>query len=371
MNRLWLAVVCLSFVIPVHAQDKSYVGQTVLLISARTEYGRRDPKTGDLVVLGILTGLDHKVEGDDGKLVEVRQNGDPVWVRKKSVVLLSDAVGVFTSRIQIRPNSADYNHRAVAWQLRGELDNAVADLNEAVRLDPRDPAAFNNRGSIWDAKKEYDKAIADFNEAIRLNPRDPLPYRNRGGAWGTKQDYDKAIADFTEAVRLNPSDANSLYNRGRAWSEKKEYDQAIADYSAVIQLLPTIATTYCQRAKAWEGKREYQKAVADYDEAIRLDPKDPTAFNGRAWQWATCRNERYRDGKRAVESASQACQLTEWKNPGVIDTLAAAYAEAGQFDEAIRYQEKALTFADYETKYGKEARERLKLFREKQPYREP
>ena len=85
---------------------------------------------------------------------------------------------------------------------------------------------------------EIDKAIADYTESIRLSPGEAIVYNNRGLAWGDKQEYDKAIADYTEAIRLDPEDETAYCGRGKAWVEKKEYDKAVADYTEAIQLDP-------------------------------------------------------------------------------------------------------------------------------------
>jgi tetratricopeptide (TPR) repeat protein len=126
---------------------------------------------------------------------------------------------------------------------------------------------------------------------------------------------------------------------------------------------------YARRGLIWKGKGELDIAIADYTEAIRLDPKFASAYDNRAWLRATAIDVKFRDGRRAVESATCACELTEWKDANKIDTLAAAYAEAGDFDAAVRWEEKAQG-SYYDEKDKEEWRARLELYRAKMPYRD-
>jgi tetratricopeptide (TPR) repeat protein len=283
---------------------------------------------------------------------------------------LDIALGDYNEAIRLVPTiAAVYNNRGMVWHSKKEYDKAIADYNEAIRLDPKDALAYNSRGLAWSGKKEYDKAIADYNEAIRLDPKFAIAYSIRGNRWDDKKEYDKAIADYNEAIRLDPKFAIAYSNRGNTWRNKKEYDKAIADYNEAIRLDPKFATAYSNRGDARSDKKEYDKAIADYNEAIRLDPKYAGAYNGRAWLWATCPDAKYRDGKKAVQSATAACELSEWKNSDYLDTLAAANAATGDFDSAVKWQSKAIELlSDERTK--EDYRSRLRLYLEKKPYRE-
>ncbi len=180
---------------------------------------------------------------------------------------------IFTDASRPTRRTSSLSSRGLGWLERGELDNAIKDFNECIRLDPTDFAAFTCRGNAWSAKKEYDKAIKDYDEAIRLDPTLAVPFYNRGNAWSDKKEYDKAIKDYNEAIRLNPKHALAFNNRGNAWSDKKEYDKAIKDFDEAIRLDPKYALVFNDRGWAWHSKKEYDKAIKDYDEAIRLDPK--------------------------------------------------------------------------------------------------
>jgi len=282
----------------------------------------------------------------------------------------ASAVADFNEAIRLDPKSAvAYNHRGRARQSAGDLDGAIHDYDTALRLDPEDAMALLNRGHIWQIKGNLDRAIADYDAVSRLHPKDATVYYNRGHAWQAKGELDHAIADFDEAIRLDPGSVEAYFNRGLVWQSKGELDQAIADFNEAIRLDPKDAPAYNNRGHVRKLKAQFDQALADYDAAIGLDPQDPAAYNNRAWIRATCPDARYRDGPKAVASATRACELTGWKNADDVDTLAAACAEAGDFAAAVKWQEKALALYTVEAE-RKEGRAHLALYQANKPYHE-
>jgi tetratricopeptide (TPR) repeat protein len=230
------------------------------------------------------------------------------------------------------------------------------------------PVAADSKDKVTNSRAEAPAPLSRDSFGI-VEPQTARDFAARAGDWLQVKMYDKAIADCNQAIDLGCHDPLARIYRGLAWREKKEYDKAVADYTEVIRLDPRNGFAYFARASAWGAKQDYARADADLGEALRLDPQNPVTCNGRAWTWATCPNAKYRDGQKAVEFATKACELTDWTEAGIIDTLAAAYAEAGDFTLALKWQTRAVEL-ETDAKNKEEFVARLKLYQEKKAYRD-
>jgi Flp pilus assembly protein TadD len=220
------------------------------------------------------------------------------------------------------------------------------------------------------AKDNLDNAAADFSEAARLNPGDAESRLWLAWVFLRTGEWDRAIEGFTECVRLSPRFAAAFKGRGQAHYHKNNLGRALADLDEALRLEPNDAEAYVCRVYALAVKEEYGRAVRDCEAALGLDPKNAVAHNNLAWLLATCPKDEVRDGARAVEEARVACELTGWKESYALGTLAAAYAEAGDFAEAVRLHKEALGMPDYARQFGDKVYQRLKLYEEGKPYRE-
>ncbi len=128
---------------------------------------------------------------------------DVEWDRQ-----ITACTSLIESGKESRPDQAVAHHnRGLAYAVKGDLDRAIADFSEAIRLDPKDVWSYHNRGLAYAAKGDFDRAIADYSEAIRLDPKDVLAYKNRGGAYLYSGALPKALADFNQASELGPKNA--------------------------------------------------------------------------------------------------------------------------------------------------------------------
>ena len=234
------------------------------------------------------------------------------------------------------PSAGDLVNQGVHVAATGEYAAAMHNFDEAIRVDPKFVPAYENRGTVAMLMGDPNRAIADFDQAIRLDPKDAIAFSNRGYAYRTKGDLARAIADFDQAIKIDPQFSRPYYNRGIVYGKK----------------------------------REYRRAVADFEQAIHLDPNDPSAYNSAAWILASCTADDCRDGAKAVDLATQACKLTNWKDPDYLDTLGVAYAEVGNFDQAIKMESQALQFPAWATRQGDGAQKRIELYKQRKPYRE-
>lgn len=309
-----------------------------------------------------------EIELIEGNWFLVNNKGTRGWISRKKVALPEKAVQEFTRKIQAEPkNSRNYHMRATARYHLGQRITAIADWTEAINLQPHE-IYFYNRGSVRIENGDFDDAISDFDEAIRANPRGVYYYASRGIAFNAKGNYAKAISDFDRAIELAPSFFIAINARGNAWQNKGEYEKAIADFNEVLRINPKFSIAYNNRGNARALLMEYDNAIADYTEAIRLDPQYVAPYNGRGWLYATCPLAKFRNASQAVKDATKACELSDWKVANNIGTLAAAYAESGDFMNAVNWQQKAMNLARENEK--SDYRSRLDLYKSGQPYRQ-
>ena len=223
-------------------------------------------------------------------------------------------------------------------------------------------------------KGEFDSDIAELNKIIEASPRDFQAYKNRGLAWARKGDWDRASADFTQAIEIDPGNTSAYMLRAKVWEQRGDLDSAIADFSKALEIDPRPTdpdyNTYYWRGRTWDMKGDYDRAIADLNKALEIHPRHANACNVLAWISATCPDARYRDGAKAVELAQKAVELVP-QYYGFLDTLAAAYAEAGRFDDAITAQEKVVALVKKDkTEELTEFIERLSSYKARKPWRD-
>jgi len=278
-----------------------------------------------------------------------------------------NAVTDCTEVLRLKPNHVKAIHwRGVTYRCRGKYQEALADFDKVLELNPNDARAFYDRGVTHRLISELPKALEDFTNAIQLELN---AFPERGFVHARLGNLDLAFSDLTEAIRRQPEKAE--YYEYRSWVSYKQSDleAAILDLGEVIRLEPSTASHYAKRAFHHHAKGNFTEAIADGRQAVALDEKCVNAHNGLAWILATCPEDDKRDGRKAVGHALQAVELAEGKNLAYIGTLAAAYAEAGNFEEAVKWAKKFLD-SDPPNENIEPARLRLALYEQGKAYRE-
>jgi tetratricopeptide (TPR) repeat protein len=329
-----------------------------------------------LLMLGVQLLAASVARADENDDLDLLVNGQRADVKKD----YDTAIKNYTKYIQLKPDEArPHFMRAFAYSHKGDIDNAISGLTDVIRVAPNDHSladasrtvlvmnAYGLRGVFYLNKREYDKAISDLTEATRLDPKGAENFSNRASAYEAKGDREKALADYNESIRLNPNRAITYCQRGGLYEIMEEVDKSLADYTKAVQESPSLAWGYVGRGRIYEKKGDHEKAISDYSKGIELDPKDPHTPNDLAWIRATCPDAKFRDGKEAIRLALKAIELKP--RPAAFDTLAAAYAEAGEYDKAVATAEKALTMAT-KADEKRDLQSRLDLFKSGKPFRE-
>jgi tetratricopeptide (TPR) repeat protein len=246
-------------------------------------------------------------------------------------------------------------------------------FRHALKVTENNYLAHLNLGTALGMKGQIDEAISQFQETIRLKPDYADAHFNLGATLGMKGQVDEAVKQFQEAIRLNPDHAKAHYYLGITFDRKGQIDEAISQYQETIRLKPGDADTHFNLGNALLQKEQTGGAILCFQRVLAIQPTNAVCLNNLAWIRAAHPQAEFRDGAEAVRLAEKACRLTGYQEAVMVGTLAAAYAEAGRFEEAVATAQKAreLALALGQEKLAEKNRELIQLYRARQPYREP
>lgn len=292
-------------------------------------------------------------------------NRGAIWAAKNEI---SKAMEDFNAAIELASEEPDaYRLRARLYRQLQQYQAAADDLTEYLRLVPNDLSGYVRRGLNYYFSKDYQNALRDFDYAVAHLPNDPNLFVYRGSVFNALKEYDRAVQDFTRAIELDPRSAEAFAYRGVSWNALEHKDKALSDFNEAIRLNPNFEVAYVNRGSYWRSISENDKSLRDFREASRLNPNRASVLNEVASILATAPENQLRNGQEAVDLATLACEITGWEMAEYLSTLAAAYAELGDFESAIEWQKKSMELMSEDSRES--AHERLDRFLKGLPIR--
>jgi tetratricopeptide (TPR) repeat protein len=222
------------------------------------------------------------------------------------------------------------------------------------------------------AKGQEEAAIAEWRKALELDPGDPQVHNNLGEHLLRRGELDEALTHFRKAVEANPEYADAQTNLGVSLSQQGRFGEAIVHLQKAVEIKPGIVQSYQNLGNALYMQGKIPEALARWREGLRVDPNHLPLLSQTAWVLATCPEASVRNGTEAVELAQRAVQVSGGRDPVILDTLAAAYAEVGRFPEAVQTARQALALATQQNAQplAEGLKARIALYEAKTPFRE-
>jgi len=212
-----------------------------------------------------------------------------------------------------------------------------------------------------------------FERALACTTRNDVAHNNLGLALVGQGKLNEAIEHYRQAIAIRPDSAKVHYNLGIVLAREGKLDEAIAEYETAIRLRPGYVKALDNLSAILVRKGKIGEVAANLSQTLQFDPDNAEAANNLAWILATNEDPKFRNGTKAVELALRACRIAKYKDPSALDTLAAAYAEVGRFEEAVDTAERALAIAASakQASLANEIRARLYLYERHHPFHCP
>jgi len=212
--------------------------------------------------------------------------------------------------------STPFNNRGVARKQSGDGAGALADFNQAIALNPKDPKPWLNRADLHFDAGEFEAAMPDYNKALEVDPKSAHAYANRGASYGAQNKFDLALSDLNRAVELDPTLADAFGNRALLYYNTKRFAEELADIDRYLRLRPDDAEMIQMRALALMELNRLPEAESDFDRAIRISPRTGAFYLNRSHLYR-------RTGRKAqaLEDAQRAQSLGVSVDPQYLNSL--------------------------------------------------
>ncbi len=281
--------------------------------------------------------------------------GGSSWVKWTAAASLCLVLGILTWK-----QGEIYRNQETLWK-------------DTLRKNPECWMARENLGVYYAGQGRLDDAMANYLEALRLRPNDANIHHDMGTALFRQGKYSEAEGHFYAALRLRPAFYEAQFNLGMSLFSQKQYAEAARYLQQALRLKGDESEAHHILGQALTNLGDFQGAVQHYREALALNPNSAATMNDLAWLLATAEDSGIRSGAEAVRLARRACDSTGYRDPNYLDTLAAACAESGDFQEAARIATMTLEMArasDQSASVLQTFQNRLDFYLRGKPYRE-
>ena len=238
-----------------------------------------------------------------------------------------------------------YQHRGEMYRRQGDLKNAIEQLNKALEIKPDDVATLLIRSGLLFQSGDSKQSLADINKVVKLSPGLIKAHQMKAEILATEQRWEEAITGLNQILQVAPDrpELRELqYQLATYYLIQSRSELAIETFTKVLKWNADNASALRGRGDAYLNLGKHEEAIADFESALAIDDEDQGLLNNLAWVLATSPFDEFRNGERAIELATKACELTAFQMPHILSTLAAAHAEAGDFESAVKWSTQAV-----------------------------